>query len=536
MAKLYFLPLFENVYKPYYKHNNQINEYKKTPFERCVMPVFHEGARIILPKYQKVGDYQDFGDERWFRKPYNAREYFYNVVTIQVDGGIVTTIKHMVTGLNISSGSHTVKIDMCAYNYNPREKSGAGLKGTQIAKDSIVVDLQLGEGDYYIVATHKTQHGAYIYESPYNDGTSCIKNTFFEYHSVVANVVSRDNFLSHFDYEMDFSNIDISSLKDSMVSSVKSSQALPKQQIIQETRQSDKTDVSVTRVETKVPQTPKIVKSTNPQTQKKLTNDEYFDMLVESITSSRKTEVASTTGSKPKESAKPTPIKYITDSEPRYAELYEDGTLAFKGAKEVYVPRQVKCIDKYFLWKNEYVKKVVLADGIISLENKELCECPNLEEVVLPKNLEKFKFSCISYCPKLKSIYIDESNPYYCVIDGVLYEKIENNKLSLILYPPQKEDKTFTPPSNCIKIDYSSFYANSHILSVDLKDVQVVDLSAFSGCKNLRDVTFGKGLKAVHSFGFDGTALDVVELPFSAKLGNSAFPKGCKVKKKLIFK
>ena len=196
---------------------------------------------------------------------------------------------------------------------------------------------------------------------------------------------------------MDFSNIDISSLKDSIVSSVKSSQALPKQQIIQETRQSIKTDVSVTKVEIKVPQTPKIAKSTNPQTQKKLTNDEYFDMLVESITSSRKTEVASTTESKPKESVKPTPIKYITDSEPKYAELYEDGTLAFKGAKEVYVPRQVKSIDKYFLWKNEYVKKVVLADGITSLENKELCECPNLEEVVLPKNLEKFKFSCIAF-------------------------------------------------------------------------------------------------------------------------------------------
>lgn len=532
MAKLYFLPMFEDVYKPYYKHNNQISKYKKTPFERVVMPVFYEGAKQILPKYEKVGDYQEYGDSRWFRKPFNAKEYYHNVVTITIDGE-TTNIKHMLTGFDISRGNHNIIIEMTAYNYNPREKSGNGLKGTQIAKDCAHLDLYVESGDYYIVATHKTQKGAYIYTSPYDDGTSCIKNTFFEYHSVQASIVSRSTLLASLNGKFEFTNLNISALNESIVHDKKSYQNIKNASGTQGTSENIKIDISATLNDTAVTQTSNISSKQATERQKKLSNDEYFDLLVDSITPTAKKEESIPN----KKQTKPTPsIKYITDNDPKYSELYEDGTLVYKRQSEVFIPRHVNSIDKYFLWKNEYVKKVVLADNITKLIEHELRECPNLEEVVLPRNLKEFSYNCIADCPNLKNIYLDEENPYFIVIDDVLYKKINGGALNLVLYPAKKENEFFRTPSNCIVIDAFAFNRNKYLKKVDITSVNYIEINAFAFCSNLEEVKFGKGITDIKSFGFENTALTKVELPISTKIGSFAFSKECKVKKKLFFK
>ena len=538
MAKLYFLPMFEDVYKPYYKHNDDISLYKKTAFERVVMPVFHEGAVQVLQKYEKVGDYQNFGDSRWLRKPFNAKEYYHNVVTLTIDGA-PKNVKHMVHCENLSSGDHHIKVEMIAYNYNPREKSGKGLQGTQIAKDYAELDLCVGDGDYYIVATHKTQKGAYVYNSPYNDGNSRIKNTFFEYHSVQASVVSRTAFLSHLKSGIELSNIDVNALKDSTNHTAKShveeSEKAGNISTATPTKPNVKESVSATSFGNNVSHNQNnYTQPTQIKPQKKLSNDEYFDLLVDSVTTTQKKD--NTPPQKQKEKPTPTPIKYVTDKDPLYSELYEDGTLVYKRQSEVYVPRQVTTIDKYFLWKNEYVKKVVLADGITKLVESELRECPNLEEVVLPKNLQEFSYNCIQFCPNLKNVYLDDSNPYFTIIDGALYRKIEDCNLSLILYPPKKDNEHFTAPSNCTIIDAYAFNGNKFLKRADLTSVKYIELSAFSFCSHLEEVSFGKGLTNIRSFGFENTALTKVELPMSTKVGSFAFPEDCKVKKKLFFK
>ena len=534
MARLYFLPMFEDVYKPYYKHNNQISKYKKTPFERVVMPIFEKGAREILPKYEKVGDYQDFGDTRWFRKPFHAKQYYYNVVSLIIDGK-TSNISHMITCLDIPNGNHHVKIEMTAYNYNPLEKSGDGLKGTQIAKDYAELDLCAEDGNYFIVATHKTQKGAYVYNSPYNDGASCIKNTFFEYHSVQASLLSLSSFLSYFDKEMDFQNIDIKSLKGSSINGKNSYESCKSNTNNTATLENTNSSVSVSHNESTVDKTPvSSTKTTSIKTQKKLSNNEYFDLLVNSVSTTPSKE--NTTVQKQKETPKKSTINYVTDSDPKYSELYDDGTLVYKFQSEVYIPRQVTKIDKYFLWKNEHVKKVVFPDNITSLVEYELRECPKLEEVVLPKNLKDFSYNCIAYSPNLKSIYLDEKNLYFIVIDGVLYKKIDGGSLNLVLYPVQKENEYFQVPTNCTMIDAFAFNGNKHLKRVDLTSVTYVELSAFAFCSNLEEVKFGKGMTSIKSFGFENTALNKVELPISTKIGSEAFPKGCKVKKKLFFK
>lgn len=71
---------------------------------------------------------------------------------------------------------------------------------------------------------------------------------------------------------------------------------------------------------------------------------------------------------------------------------------------------------------------------------------------------------------------------------------------------------------------------------MDLKGVTFVDTDAFQGSKRIREVIFSKDIKEIKSFAFDITDLEEVSLPLTTKVGNFAFPDGCKIKKKLLFK
>ena len=153
---------------------------------------------------------------------------------------------------------------------------------------------------------------------------------------------------------------------------------------------------------------------------------------------------------------------------------------------------------------------------------------------MLPKTLKLFKKSAIYGCTNLKSVKFEDGNPYFTTIDDVVYER-KGGTLELFWYPPTKTDVSFTPHSNCTSIGYQSV-CNQHLYYLDLKGVTLVDMGAFQGSKKIREVIFSKDIKDIKSFAFDGTDLEEVSLPISTKVGSFAFPDGCKVKKKLLFK
>ncbi|MBQ8731727.1 MAG: leucine-rich repeat domain-containing protein [Oscillospiraceae bacterium] len=82
-------------------------------------------------------------------------------------------------------------------------------------------------------------------------------------------------------------------------------------------------------------------------------------------------------------------------------------------------------------------------------------------------------------------IIVHPDNPYYTVIDGVLYSKDLTN---LILYPQGKPDKEFVIPDHVKVIAPAAFLNCNQLESVYIPD-SVVDIQyeAFSGCKSLRE-------------------------------------------------
>lgn len=59
------------------------------------------------------------------------------------------------------------------------------------------------------------------------------------------------------------------------------------------------------------------------------------------------------------------------------------------------------------------------------------------------KGLASIGSMCFNYCHKLERFVVDEANPNFKGVDGVLYNK---NVDTLVLYPQGRPDASFTMP------------------------------------------------------------------------------------------
>ncbi len=115
--------------------------------------------------------------------------------------------------------------------------------------------------------------------------------------------------------------------------------------------------------------------------------------------------------------------------------------------------------------------------------------CNSLQEVVFGKGLASIGSMCFNYCHKLERFVVDEANPNFKGVDGVLYNK---NVDTLVLYPQGRPDASFTMPETV-----------KHIGPYGIYEPQL-----------LQAVTVSPILETIDEFGMAGIALTgVLKLP-----------------------
>ncbi|TFG57275.1 MAG: DUF1080 domain-containing protein [Methanomassiliicoccus sp.] len=126
------------------------------------------------------------------------------------------------------------------------------------------------------------------------------------------------------------------------------------------------------------------------------------------------------------------------------------------------------------------------------------------------------------YCT-LPAIGVDEDNPVYASLDGVLYDKAMN---TLLVYPNGRLDVSFTVPGTVSLIDNYSFQASKYLISLIVPgSVNAINLGAFSGCLVLSSVTMENGLTVIGKEAFYSCySLSSVTFPESlTSIGDGAF-------------
>lgn len=173
--------------------------------------------------------------------------------------------------------------------------------------------------------------------------------------------------------------------------------------------------------------------------------------------------------------------------------------------------------------KIEIPSQIELAPGIVftvtGIAQGGFAQCDQVTEIVLPDTLQyigagAFFYTAISSihipasvttieavyalptfaCPIMTEITVDEANPNFTVVDGVLFDK---DKTTLYAYPAAKGDTSYSIPEGVTKIAAGAF----------------VYAGAFAGLDHF-DVTCPDSLKQIEGNAFNTSVLTSISLPF----------------------
>lgn len=201
---------------------------------------------------------------------------------------------------------------------------------------------------------------------------------------------------------------------------------------------------------------------------------------------------------------------------------------AFQGCsslKSFTIPSGVTVIEAY-TFKQSGLTSITIPANVTRICLDAFEQCGDLQSFAIPASLTDIYDNPFSGCGKLSVITVDEGNPNYKAVDGVLFSKDDK---TLIAYPKGKEGTTYTIPASVTKIGSNAFGGCSGLTSVTIP-VGVTEIGdyAFSGCSDLTSVTIPAGVTNIGSNAFSScSGLTSVTIPASVtRIGGHAFS-GC---------
>ena len=185
-------------------------------------------------------------------------------------------------------------------------------------------------------------------------------------------------------------------------------------------------------------------------------------------------------------------------------ELDDTGTLTIKGsgATEGYPGGASPWIHRY-----ENIKRIVIEEGITEIGIFAFNYCRNVESIEWPKSLREIGYGAFhlceslaevpviskdievvgwrafSGCMSLKTLKVEEGNPYYYVIDDVLYED-KDGRVEITQVPAGRKSNELYIPDG----------------------VDAVGKGALEGCESITEIRFPDTLKEIPFMIFDDTA------------------------------
>lgn len=153
----------------------------------------------------------------------------------------------------------------------------------------------------------------------------------------------------------------------------------------------------------------------------------------------------------------------------------------------------------------ESLRSVTFPDSLTFIGNGAFMHCTALTSVTIPKNARLGNVPFCA-CTALTEINVDEENPYYASIDGVLCNK---EKTELIQYPSGKSEATYTFPECITSIGDEAFEMNNNLTSIVIPDrIKSIGLCAFALCENLADIIIGSDIEEIGYNAFGYTAYE----------------------------
>lgn len=165
-------------------------------------------------------------------------------------------------------------------------------------------------------------------------------------------------------------------------------------------------------------------------------------------------------------------------------------------------------------------EEIEIPAGITEVLAGAFNDCPELNKIIIGKDVSVFSSSAITDCRKMVEISVNEDNESFKSVDGILLSK---DGKKLIAFPFGKQ-KVYVPDG--VEVICKSAFQDMAFTEITLPDsVKVIEDRAFYFCASLSKITLNDGLTSIGNMAFHYCfALNSIVIPDSVEsMGDRAF-------------
>lgn len=153
---------------------------------------------------------------------------------------------------------------------------------------------------------------------------------------------------------------------------------------------------------------------------------------------------------------------------------------------------------------------VVIPEGTTSIADSAFYKSLEMTTLAIPASVDSIGLHAVDHCFVLTALNVDNENPTFKSIDGVIYSK---DGKTLVLCPPGKADE-FKIPDGVTAIAPYAFSTCKKITSIVLpRGIVEIPEGAFQGCWGLLKINLPQGLKKIGKRAFNGTIVQKMNMP-----------------------
>lgn len=161
---------------------------------------------------------------------------------------------------------------------------------------------------------------------------------------------------------------------------------------------------------------------------------------------------------------------------------------------------------------NEFIRSIVIPNGIVEIKDNQFNDCINLNKIVLPDKLRVIGGNAFKDCNTLKNINIPNSVKSigsYCFYGCKSLEAIDLKDCGIIVVSENvfencEQLSVISLPSSVETIGKRAFYNCKSLLSVDLNKIQSIGDEAFGNCGSIESINIPGSCMLVGNGAFDG--------------------------------
>lgn len=179
------------------------------------------------------------------------------------------------------------------------------------------------------------------------------------------------------------------------------------------------------------------------------------------------------------------------------------GYYSFSGCEnlsEIVFGNGIVIIDGYAFNYCEALAEFNIPDGVEVICESVFANC-NISRISVSKTVRIIENNVLTRCGDVSYIDVDDANPYYCDVDGVVFTK---DMKTLVRYPKKMEGTSYVIPEGVSVIGHSAFMGSGELTSIVIPaSVTKIEDYAFSYCKKIESFDFLESVKEVGEKAFE---------------------------------